>query len=90
MVFCFAFFDQSIPFPQYYEISTKLDQTGTTAQVAQGRRRWSGRSGYGRTTFLAKMVLAGPCFWLNIFFAGPFSHVSYRPSLMIYFSMIKD
>ena len=34
MVLCFAFFDQSIPFPQYYEISTKLDQTGTTAQVA--------------------------------------------------------
>ena len=34
MVFCFAFFDQSIPFPQCYEILTKLDQTGTTAQVA--------------------------------------------------------
>ena len=32
-----------------------------------------------RTTFLVKYV-----------FAGPFSHVSSRPSLMIYFSMIKD
>ena len=26
----------------------------------------------------------------NTFLAGPFSHVSSRPSLMIYFSMIKD
>ena len=23
-----------------------------------------------------QMVLAGPCFWPNMFFAGPFSHVS--------------
>ena len=40
--------------------------------------------------FLPEMVLAGPHFWPNMFFAGPFSHVSSRPSLMIYFSMIKD
>ena len=30
--------------------------------------------------FLPEMVLAGPHFWPNIFFAGPFSHVSSRPS----------
>ena len=40
--------------------------------------------------FLPEMVLAGPHFWPNMFFAGPFSHVISRPSLMIYFSMIKD
>ena len=40
--------------------------------------------------FLSEMVLPGPRFWPNMFFAGPFSHVSSRPSLMIYFSMIKD
>ena len=40
--------------------------------------------------FLPEMVLAGPHFWPNTFFAGPFSHVSYRPSLMVYFSLIKD
>ena len=40
--------------------------------------------------FLPEMVLAGPHFWPNTFFAGLFSHVSSRPSLMIYFSMIKD
>ena len=56
----------------------------------QGRRRRCGRSGYGRTTFLPEMDLAGPHFWPNTFLAGPFSHVSSRPSLMIYFSMIKD
>ena len=28
------------------------------------------------TTFLPEMVLAGPHFWPNMFFAGPFSHVS--------------
>ena len=39
---------------------------------------------------LPEMVLAGPYFWPNMFFAGPFSHFSSRPSLMIYFSMIKD
>ena len=36
------------------------------------------------------LVLVGPCFWPNIFFAGPFSHVSYKPSLIIHFSLIKD
>ena len=51
----------------------------------QGRRRRSGRSGYGRTTFFPEMVLAGPHFWPNMFFAGPFSYVSSRPSLMIFF-----
>ena len=56
----------------------------------QGRRRRYGRSGYGRTTFLPEMDLAGPHFWPNTFLAGPFSHVSSRPSLMVYFSMIKD
>ena len=40
--------------------------------------------------FLPEMVLDGPHFWPNMFFAGPFSHVISRPSLMIYFSMIKD
>ena len=40
--------------------------------------------------FLPEMVLAGPHFWPNTFLAGPFSHVSFRPTLMIYFSMIKD
>ena len=40
--------------------------------------------------FLPKMVLVGPHFWPNMFFAGPFSHVSSRPSLMIYYSLIKD
>ena len=40
--------------------------------------------------FWLGMVLAGPHFWSNMFSAGPFSHVSSRPSLMIYFSMIKD
>ena len=40
--------------------------------------------------FLPEMVLAGSHFWPNTFLAGPFSHVSSRPSLMIYFSMIKD
>ena len=44
---------------------------------SQGRRRQSGRSGYGLTTFLPEMVLAGPRFLPNIFFAGPFSHVSF-------------
>ena len=39
--------------------------------------------------FMPEMVLAGPHFWPNIFLAGPFSHVSSRPSLMIYFSLIK-
>ena len=34
----------------------------------------------GRTTFLPKMVLARQHFWPNMFFAGPFSHVSPRPS----------
>ena len=37
------------------------------------------RNGFSLTTFLAKYV-----------YAGPFSYVSSRPSLMIYFSMIKD
>ena len=37
------------------------------------------RNGFSRTAFLAKY-----------FFAGPFSQVSSRPSLMFYFSMIKD
>ena len=40
--------------------------------------------------FWPEMVLAGPHFWPNMFFAGPFSHVSSRPSLTIYFSLIKD
>ena len=40
--------------------------------------------------FLPEIVLAGPHFWPNSFFAGSFSQVSSRPSLMIYFSMIKD
>ena len=40
--------------------------------------------------FLPEVVLAGPHFWPNMFFAGLFSHVSSRPSLMIYFSLIKD
>ena len=40
--------------------------------------------------FLPEMVLAEPHFPPNMFFAGLFSHVSSRPSLMIYFSMIKD
>ena len=40
--------------------------------------------------FLPQMVLVRPSFWPNMFFAGPFPHVSSRPSLMIYFSMIKD
>ena len=40
--------------------------------------------------FLPEMVLARPHFWPNTILAVPFSHVSSRPSLMIYFSMIKD
>ena len=46
-------------------------------QVIQGRRRRYGRSGHGRTTFLPKMVLAGPCFRpimiFYYFFPGIFS-----------------
>ena len=30
--------------------------------------------------FLPEMVLAEPHFWTNIFFAGPFSHVSFYTS----------
>ena len=48
-----------------------------------------GAAGLG-PLFLPEMVLAGPHFWPNTFLAGPFSHVSFRPTLMIYFSMIKD
>ena len=40
--------------------------------------------------FLPEMVLAGPHFWPNmVFFRAVFSR-SARPSLMIYFSLIKD
>ena len=63
---------------------------GIKTSTNQGRRRQSGRSGYGRTTFWPEMALAGLRFWPNMLFAGPFSHVSFRPSLMIYFAMIKD
>ena len=37
--------------------------------TSQGRHRWYGRSGYGRTTFWPKMVLAGPLFLPIIFFS---------------------
>ena len=49
-----------------------------------------GRSGYGRTTFCAQNGFNLTTFLAKYVFAGPFSHVSPRPSLMIYFSMIKD
>ena len=41
--------------------------------IDQGRRRRSGRSGYGRTTFLPKMVIVGPHFWPNIVCRAIFS-----------------
>ena len=59
----------------------------------QGRRRRSGRSGrsgYSRTTFFARNGFSRTTFLAKYVFAGSFSHVSSRPSLMIFLPMIKD
>ena len=65
----------------YWFVSTDMDKAvvGGPAGPAMAGPLFYARNGLRRTTFLAKY-----------FFAGPFSHVSSRPSLMIYFSMFKD